>query len=76
MKITYSPRTDALYIYLYSNPFENIKQVDKTYPCDPMEVNGEIYLDFGQGGQLIGIEIQNASVKVLKELINVAEEID
>lgn len=73
MKITYSKKADAVYIYLISN--EEIKPmwVKKTYPCDTVEVNGMINLDFDNDGKLGGIEILDASKKLSKEILDMAE---
>lgn len=51
-------------------------EVKNTYPCDPMEVDGEIYLDFDKEGKLIGIEISDANDNLPKELLDKAERID
>lgn len=40
------------------------------YFCDPKEVNGMINLDFDGGGNLVGIEVIDASKKLPKELID------
>ncbi|MCL6592208.1 MAG: DUF2283 domain-containing protein [Firmicutes bacterium] len=71
MRVTFDKSIDAAYIYLKEpiNPGEAIK----TYPCDPSEVNGEINLDFNSSGVLIGIEVQNASRKLPKEILENAE---
>ena len=44
-----------------------------TYPCDPIEVRGEISLDFDVNGKLIGIEIMDASRKLPDELLKKAK---
>jgi uncharacterized protein YuzE len=71
MKITLDKSIDAVYIYLK----ESIKpgEVKITYPCNPVEVKGEINLDLDNNGILIGMEIQNASKKLPKELLEKAE---
>lgn len=63
MKTTYSKNADAVYIYLTDILPGS---VDKTYPCDPIEVNGEINLDFDKDGKLIGIEVMDAIKKLPK----------
>lgn len=64
MKIVYDKAIDAAYIYLVEDIATS--GVAKTYPCDPLEINAEINLDFDVEGRLIGIEVQDAS-KVLPE---------
>lgn len=66
IKVLYDPEVDAAKIYL--------KDIDrgesvKTYLCDPLEVNGEINLDFNKEGQLIGIEVLDASKKLPKNIL-------
>ena len=59
MKINYYKDTDSLYISLSSNP-----------GADSMEVTEGIVLDYDAGGNLVGIDIDNASKKVdLREVI-------
>ncbi|MBX4205882.1 DUF2283 domain-containing protein [Candidatus Microgenomates bacterium] len=74
MRITYDKSADAVYIYLK----EKIEAggVNKTYPCDPKEVDGMINLDFDIENKLIGIEILGASRKLPKELLDKAERLD
>jgi len=62
MKITYDEQTDAAYIYLTSDVVTN--NVAHTYMCNPLEVNGQINLDFDLSGKLIGIEILDAKRKL------------
>jgi len=62
MKITYDSVADAAYIRL----IDDIKPggVARTYPCDPMRVNGIINLDFDADGRLVGIEVLDAGKKL------------
>lgn len=71
MKITYDRSVDAAYIYL-----SDIRpgQVKKTYACDPTEA-GEINLDFDKNKILIGIEILDASKKLPKVILDIADNI-
>ncbi len=62
MKITYDRSIDAAYILLGDEI--GIGGVAKTYSCDPSEINGEINLDFDLAGQLVGIEVQDASKRL------------
>lgn len=74
MRITYDSSIDAAYIY-FADSIE-CGQVEKTFPCDPQEVNGEINLDFDKNGVLLGVEVQEASKKLPKEVIEKAEKIE
>ncbi|MGH2574211.1 MAG: DUF2283 domain-containing protein [Ignavibacteria bacterium] len=59
MKINYYPETDSLYIDLSS----------KT-STDSQEVSEGVVLDYDSDGNIVGIDIDNASKKLnLKELI-------
>jgi len=59
MKLNYFPDTDSLYIDLRHQP-----------SVGSIEVADGTVLDFGASGELVGIDIDNASSKVqLKELI-------
>jgi len=58
MKLTYYPDTDSLYIDLSERP-----------SVDSQEVAEGLVLDYDASGNLVGIDIDNASQKVqLKEL--------
>jgi uncharacterized protein YuzE len=58
LKVEYDKNVDAAYINL--TPAES-GIAAKTYVCDPDEVGGQIQLDFDDAGQLIGIEVLDAS---------------
>lgn len=59
MKLNYSPETDSLYIDLS----------EKT-SVESREISEGVVLDYDADGNLVGIDIDNASTKVaLKELI-------
>jgi len=59
MKINYYPETDSLYIDLSS----------KT-SSDSIEISEGVVVDYDKNGQVVGIDIDNASIKLdLKELI-------
>jgi uncharacterized protein YuzE len=59
MKINYYAETDSLYIDLSSKP-----------SADSLEVSEGIVLDYDADGNLIGIDIDQASTKLeIKELI-------
>ena len=58
MKLNYYPDTDSLYIDLSEQP-----------SVDSQEISEGIVLDYDASGNLVGIDIDNASKKVqLKEL--------
>jgi len=58
MKLTYYPDTDSLYIDLSEQP-----------SVESQEVSEGVVLDYDGNGNLVGIDIDNASKKVqLKEL--------
>lgn len=70
MKITLDRRTNSAYIYLTSKePMEPLH----TYPCDPIEVGGQINLDFTSEGLLFGIEVLNATRLLPSEILKSAE---
>ena len=49
---------------------------DRTYPCDPVDVDGMINLDFDEQGRLIGIEVLGARSKLPEYLLRTAERLD
>ena len=69
--ITYDRTVDAAYIYLVS-PDQGLHSA-KTYACDPIEVNGQIQLDFDERGQLLGIEVLDASRLLPKDVLQGAK---
>lgn len=59
MKINYYSDTDSLYIHLLDKP-----------SFDSQEISEGVVLDYDENGNLVGIDIDNASKKVqLNELI-------
>jgi uncharacterized protein YuzE len=59
MKLNYYPDTDSLYIDLSEKP-----------SIESLEVSEGVVLDYDAGGNLVGIDIDNASKKIeLKELV-------
>jgi uncharacterized protein YuzE len=59
VRINYYPDTDSLYIDLSSKP-----------SVDSREVSDGIVLDYGEDGNLVGIDIDEASTKLeISELI-------
>ena len=59
MQLNYYPRTDSLYIDLYSKS-----------SVDSREVSDGIVLDYDADGDLVGIDIDHASQKLeIKEII-------
>lgn len=59
MKLNYHPETDSLYIDLAERP-----------SVETREISEGVQLDYDADGNLVGIDIDNASAKVqLKDLI-------
>jgi uncharacterized protein YuzE len=59
MKLNYHPETDSLYIDLSERP-----------SVETREISEGVQLDYDADGNLVGIDVDNASAKVqLKELI-------
>ncbi len=59
MKINYYPETDSLYIDLSSKP-----------SADSREISDGVVLDYDESGNLVGIDIDEASTKLeMRELI-------
>lgn len=59
MKLNYFPETDSLYIELSERP-----------SADSREISDGVVLDYDAQGNLVGIDIDNASDKVdLKKLV-------
>lgn len=65
--VAYDTEADAAYIYL--TPENEAAKVVMTYPCNPVETKAEINLDFNAEGQLIGVEVLDASKKLKEYLI-------
>jgi len=67
MKLEYDKSVDSVYIKLDSS----INQTSHafTYCCNPIEVEGQIHLDFDDDNRLIGIEILQASKKLPLSLL-------
>ena len=53
MKLNYYPETDSLYIDLSERP-----------SAESREISEGVVLDYDDGGNLVGIDIDNASTKV------------
>jgi uncharacterized protein YuzE len=71
IRVTYDSVANAVYIYL--DP--TIERVARTYPCDPIEVNGMINLDFDSADRLVGIEVLDARARLPASLIEGADQI-
>jgi uncharacterized protein YuzE len=69
IKVTYDTSVNAAYLYLSPEPV----RAAKTYPCDPIDVDGMINLDFDSEGRLIGIEVLAASSKLSELILSSAE---
>ncbi|MGQ0468148.1 MAG: DUF2283 domain-containing protein [Sporichthyaceae bacterium] len=72
MRVTYDPESNAAYLYLADTIGPG--GVDKTYPCDPLEVGGMINLDFDDSGALVGIEVLGARTLLPPEVLALARE--
>ncbi|MGH2750229.1 MAG: DUF2283 domain-containing protein [Actinomycetota bacterium] len=70
MRIEYDSSVDAAYIYFVDDI--GAGGVATTYPCDPLQVNGEINLDFDADGRLLGVEVLDASRFLPKSLLDSA----
>lgn len=68
MRILYDRQTDTAYLQ-----FSDTSDKSRTHACDPLDVNGEINLDFGADGELIGLEVQQAKRMLPPELLAAAE---
>jgi uncharacterized protein YuzE len=68
MKVTYDKSVDAAYIYL--TDAIGAGGIARTYSCDPIEVNGQINLDFDHEGRLVGIEVLDASKRLSQVLLD------
>ncbi|MFB8027854.1 DUF2283 domain-containing protein [Streptomyces sp. NPDC056465] len=71
VRVTYDDAVDAAYVYLI-DPQVRAKSAH-TYPCDPVDVDGMINLDFDEQGRLIGIEVLAASSKLPAYLLKSAQ---
>ncbi|GAA2625421.1 MULTISPECIES: DUF2283 domain-containing protein [Streptomyces] len=74
LKVTYDETANAAYVY-FIDPRARAK-VAHMYPCDPVEVDGMINLDFDGQGRLIGIEVLDARSKLPQYLLESAERLD
>lgn len=74
LRVTYDQTVNAAYVYLM-DPQAHAKAAHM-YPCDPVQVDGMINLDFDEQGRLIGIEVLAASSKLPKYLLESAERLD
>lgn len=54
MRVDYSKNSDSAYIYLKDNIGDG--EVKMTYPCDPLDVNGMINLDFDKDENLLELK--------------------
>ncbi len=67
IEATYDRQVDAAYVYLKK---VGPGGVAKTYTCDIEQVGGMINLDFDQSGQLVGIEILDATALLPAEFFS------
>ncbi|MEU0937331.1 DUF2283 domain-containing protein [Embleya sp. NPDC005971] len=74
VRVTYDRKADAAYVY-FVHPQARPK-VARMYPCDPVEVEGMINLDFDETGRLVGIEVLGASSKLPQYMLESAKRLD
>ncbi|MFG2546502.1 DUF2283 domain-containing protein [Streptomyces sp. NPDC048594] len=72
--VAYDKSVDAAYVY-FTEPQARVRSAH-TYPCDPMDVDGMITLDFDEHGRLIGVEVLAATSKLPEYLLKSAELLD
>ncbi|MEV5576640.1 DUF2283 domain-containing protein [Spirillospora sp. NPDC052269] len=75
LRVTYDKQANAAYIY-FSDPQKAAPMVKSMYPCDPVEVDGMINLDFDEEGRLLGVEVLAARSKLPQYLLDAAERLD
>lgn len=68
MRILYDRQANTAYLQL-----DDEAEKTRTHACDPMGVRGEINLDFGPNGELIGIEVLDAKRLLPGDLLANAE---
>ncbi|MFF3676129.1 DUF2283 domain-containing protein [Streptomyces sp. NPDC002120] len=74
LRVTYDKTANAAYVSLLDPQAR--ARVAYMYPCDPVEVDGMINLDFDEQGRLIGIEVLAASAKLPTYMLESAERLD
>ncbi|MFJ3663916.1 DUF2283 domain-containing protein [Streptomyces sp. NPDC090119] len=74
VRVTYDKTVDAAYVY-FTEPQVRVNSA-YMYPCDPVDVDGMINLDFDEQGRLLGIEVLAASSKLPTYLLQSAERLD
>lgn len=74
VRVTYDKTVDAAYVS-FTEPQARAKSA-RVYPCDPVDVDAMINLDFDEQGRLIGIEVLAASSKLPEYLLQSAERLD
>ncbi|SCD77839.1 Uncharacterized protein YuzE [Streptomyces sp. DvalAA-14] len=74
VRVTYDKTANAAYIYL-TDPQVSVRSAH-THPCDPIDVDGMINLDFDELGRLIGIEVLAATSKLPEYVLKAAERLD
>ncbi|MFD3659664.1 DUF2283 domain-containing protein [Streptomyces sp. NPDC058659] len=74
VRVTYDKVADAAYVYL-TEPQARVKSA-RMYPCDPVDADAVINLDFDEQSRLIGIEVLAASSKLPEYLLLSAERLD
>lgn len=62
MRVTYDEEGDAAYVYFVPDIAPG--GVDRTVPLDLEEIGGMVNVDFDREGQMLGIEVLDASLKM------------
>lgn len=74
IRVTYDKKANAAYVY-FTDP-QVVQKVAHMYPCDPIDVDGMINLDFDESMRVVGIEVLAARTKVPQYLLDQAERLD
>ncbi|MFB7209423.1 DUF2283 domain-containing protein [Streptomyces sp. NPDC056255] len=74
IEVTYDKAADAAYVY-FTDPQDCVYS-SQMHPCDAVDVDGVINLDFDERGRLIGIEVLAASSKLPEYLLRSAKRLD
>ena len=62
MKVRYDPEADILYIFVKEGKVKDVE-----------EVSDDLFIEFGENGEIIGIEIWQAGKHVVSEILKVVE---
>ncbi|WP_290595849.1 MULTISPECIES: DUF2283 domain-containing protein [unclassified Archaeoglobus] len=62
MKVRYDPEADILYILIKDGKVKDTEEVDD-----------DIFIEFGENGEIMGIEIWQAGKHIVSEILKVVE---